>query len=75
MQNLAQKAREALEKARNYPIQGGYNDGYLNGYADALREVAGLQYYGIRKGQEVQWKWLTEEEAAQYYRDGYTVVK
>lgn len=67
---LAQKAREARQKA-NEEHSGTYNSGYLSGYADALREIAGLKTYTISNGDLRIWMALSWEEAKILLDEGY----
>ena len=70
------EARAAITRAR-LETGGGYNAGYLAGYADALKKVANLSYYAISAdgGKTCTWQWLSPAEVEQHRADGYIVQK
>lgn len=71
---IADMARNAIQTANNETAHGSYNDGYVHGYADALKKAGGLKYYAISAdGASWTWQWLTEEEAEAERKAGRTV--
>lgn len=67
-------ARRAILTANMETAHGTYNDGYVHGYADALKKIGGLKYHAISAdGFSWTWQWLTEEEAEAERKNGRIV--
>jgi len=62
---VIEMARRAIDVANRETAHGTYNDGYVHGYADALKKVCGLMYFAVSadSGTTWTWQWLTEDEA------------
>ena len=72
--DLANKARAARKKANEHAGDS-YNSGYLNGYAEALREAAGMRCCAISDKENTHiWMLLTADEILTLNVAGYSTI-